>query len=133
MTIFRCLRFDTPPTLRARSLYLYPPGTGFPFPCLLRLAGLRWRYATPPPHGICPFIILIAAFTNLFRRNILLPVIILQRYGLGCLTCPKSELISESTNLLDVLVGFLGRYIDPPSRRVPVQDTIVPNLTLHGM
>jgi hypothetical protein len=23
----------------------------FPFCCLLRIAGLRWRYSTPPPHG----------------------------------------------------------------------------------
>jgi hypothetical protein len=29
-----------------------PPGTGFPFRRLLRLAGLRWRYSTPPPHRI---------------------------------------------------------------------------------
>jgi hypothetical protein len=28
-----------------------PPGTGFPVFRLLRLAGLRWRYLTPPPHG----------------------------------------------------------------------------------
>jgi hypothetical protein len=28
------------------------PGTVFPFRRLLRLAGLRWRYSTPPPHGI---------------------------------------------------------------------------------
>jgi hypothetical protein len=27
------------------------PGTGFPFRCLLRLAGLRWRYSNPPPRG----------------------------------------------------------------------------------
>jgi hypothetical protein len=27
-----------------------PPGTGFHFCRLLRLAGLRWRYWTPPPH-----------------------------------------------------------------------------------
>jgi hypothetical protein len=49
-----------PPTWRARSPYLYPPGTGwpgytpgtgFPFRRLLRLAGLRWRYSNPPPHG----------------------------------------------------------------------------------
>jgi hypothetical protein len=26
----------------------------FPFGRLLRLAGLRWRYLTPPPHGIYP-------------------------------------------------------------------------------
>jgi hypothetical protein len=30
---------------------IIPPGIGFPFRCLLRLAGLRWRYSTPPPHG----------------------------------------------------------------------------------
>jgi hypothetical protein len=29
-----------------------PPGTGFPFRRLLRLAGLRWRYSNPPPHGM---------------------------------------------------------------------------------
>jgi hypothetical protein len=28
-----------------------PPGTGFPFRHLLQLAGLRWRYSIPPPHG----------------------------------------------------------------------------------
>jgi hypothetical protein len=28
-----------------------PPATGFRFRCLLRLAGLRWRYSIPPPHG----------------------------------------------------------------------------------
>jgi hypothetical protein len=28
-----------------------PPGTGFPFRRLLRLAGLRWMHSTPPPHG----------------------------------------------------------------------------------
>jgi hypothetical protein len=30
MTTFFCLRFETPPTWRARPLYLYPPGTGWP-------------------------------------------------------------------------------------------------------
>jgi hypothetical protein len=30
---------------------IIPPGTGFPFRRLLRHAGLRWRYSTPPPHG----------------------------------------------------------------------------------
>jgi hypothetical protein len=28
-----------------------PPGTGFPFRHLLRLAGRRWRYSNPPPRG----------------------------------------------------------------------------------
>jgi hypothetical protein len=52
--------FETPPTWRARSPYLYPPGTGWPrytpghcvsFCRLLRLAGQWWRYSNPPPHG----------------------------------------------------------------------------------
>jgi hypothetical protein len=30
MTTFYCLIFETPPTWRTRSLYLYPPGTGWP-------------------------------------------------------------------------------------------------------
>jgi hypothetical protein len=30
VTIFYCLRFETPPTWRARSPYLYPPATGWP-------------------------------------------------------------------------------------------------------
>jgi hypothetical protein len=59
MTILYCLRFETQPTWRARPLYLYPPGTGwhsyippgtgFPFRLLLRLAGLRWKNSNPPP------------------------------------------------------------------------------------
>jgi hypothetical protein len=56
--IFYSLRFETPPTWKARSLYLYPPGTGwtqalFSLRRLLRLSGQRWRYSTPPPHEIC--------------------------------------------------------------------------------
>jgi hypothetical protein len=30
VTVFYCLRFDTPPTWRARSPYLYSTGTGWP-------------------------------------------------------------------------------------------------------
>jgi hypothetical protein len=37
---------------RNRVTRLYPhPDTGFPFRRLLRLAGLRWRYSNPTPHG----------------------------------------------------------------------------------
>jgi hypothetical protein len=52
-----CLRFKTPPTWRNMPQYLspkdqvIPPGTGFPFHSLLRLAGLQWMYSNPPPHG----------------------------------------------------------------------------------
>jgi hypothetical protein len=57
MPTFYCLRFETPPTWRARSRIYIPqklgglvisPGTGFPFRHLLQLAEL-W-YSTPPPH-----------------------------------------------------------------------------------
>jgi hypothetical protein len=30
VTIFYCLKLETPPTWRARPPYLYPPGTGWP-------------------------------------------------------------------------------------------------------
>jgi hypothetical protein len=52
---------ETPPTWWVRSPYLYPPekggpaippGTGFPFRRLLRLAGLRWMYMNPPSRGL---------------------------------------------------------------------------------
>jgi hypothetical protein len=61
MTTFYCLTFETPqPGGPAPRIYIpqeqhgrvIPPGTGFPFRRLLRLAGLRWKYSTPPPHGI---------------------------------------------------------------------------------
>jgi hypothetical protein len=40
--VFICPRNRVPPVI--------PPGTGYPFCRLLRLAGLRWRYSNPPPH-----------------------------------------------------------------------------------
>jgi hypothetical protein len=60
MTIFYCLRSETPQTWRDRYPYLYPtgtgwpsytPGTGLPFRRLLRLAELRWRNSKSPLHG----------------------------------------------------------------------------------
>jgi hypothetical protein len=53
MTIFYCFRFETHPKPGRPGPRVYipqeqgglviPPGTGFPFRRLLRLAGLRWR------------------------------------------------------------------------------------------
>jgi hypothetical protein len=34
-----------------------PPSTGFPFRRLLQLAGRRWRYSNPPPHGVLEIIL----------------------------------------------------------------------------
>jgi hypothetical protein len=49
--------FSSPPTTRRATVEVFdpqkqgglviPPGTGFPFHRLLRLAGLRWRYSIP--------------------------------------------------------------------------------------
>jgi hypothetical protein len=44
MTIFYCLRFETPPDLSARPSYLYPPGTGCPS-CNPR----HWAPISSPP------------------------------------------------------------------------------------
>jgi hypothetical protein len=81
MTTFYCLRFETPPNWRARSPYLYPPGTGWPsytpghwvpFRRPLRFAGLRWRYSSPPPHGIdwvAPTVFLITHYCGPNRKH----------------------------------------------------------------
>jgi hypothetical protein len=37
---------------RNRVPWLYPQAQGSVFVALLRLAGLRWRYWTPPAHGV---------------------------------------------------------------------------------
>jgi hypothetical protein len=55
MTTFYCLRFETPPNLEGQVPVFIPPGTGFPFRHLLRLAGLQWRYSNPPPRGVPPW------------------------------------------------------------------------------
>jgi hypothetical protein len=44
MTIFYCLRFQTPPTRWARSPYLHPPGTGWP-----RYTPRHWIPFPSPP------------------------------------------------------------------------------------
>jgi hypothetical protein len=60
VTTSYCLKFETPqPRGSGPRIYILqekggpviPTGTGFPFRCLPWLAGLRWRYSTPPPHG----------------------------------------------------------------------------------
>jgi hypothetical protein len=39
-------------SLATRDHILLPQIWDFPFPRLLRLAGSRWRYSTPPPHEL---------------------------------------------------------------------------------
>jgi hypothetical protein len=47
-----------------------PPGTRFPFCRLLWLAGLRWKYSTPPPHGIVQSSLKRLSLYNLGTNNI---------------------------------------------------------------
>jgi hypothetical protein len=86
MTIFYSLRFDTPPTWKATSPYLYsqeqggpvtPPDTGFPFRRLLRLAALRWKYLTPPPRRDEPK--LKSQRQSCFTTGGLSPVLVMDR------------------------------------------------------
>jgi hypothetical protein len=72
MTTFCCLSFKTPPNLedqvpifispRKKGGQVIPPGTGFPFRCLLCLAGLQWRYLAPSPHRSWPILCLSSAY-----------------------------------------------------------------------
>jgi hypothetical protein len=61
VTIFYCLRFETPqPGRQGPRIYIpqkqgspvISPDTEFQFHRLLRLAGIRWRYSNPPPRGV---------------------------------------------------------------------------------
>jgi hypothetical protein len=55
-----------------------PSGTGFPFLRFLRLAGLRWRYSTPPPRGIRHCLSLIPQFHVIWTAT---DLIIHREYG----------------------------------------------------
>jgi hypothetical protein len=77
MTIFSCLRSETPQSVRS-SPHIYilqeqgdaviPPGTGFPFYHPVQLAGLWWSYLNLPPcRSWDPFVWsvkLLLAFTS---------------------------------------------------------------------
>jgi hypothetical protein len=55
------------------------PGTGFSFRRLLRLAGLRWRYSTPPPH-----VMVVMKTSNFIDITPCSPVKVYQRYEGTC-------------------------------------------------
>jgi hypothetical protein len=48
-----------------------PPDTGFPFSRLLRLAGLRWRYSNPLPHGLETGFLATCIYKPMFTRSAL--------------------------------------------------------------
>jgi hypothetical protein len=78
MTIFYCLRFETPNLEGQVPAYIsgrnrgpsYTPSHGFPFRRLLRLAGLRWRYSSPPPHVKVSYFTLLSVLAVLIVRRV---------------------------------------------------------------
>jgi hypothetical protein len=46
---------------RTRGHILLSQIRDFPFRRLLRLAGSRWRFSTPPPHGFSSFLLLVSS------------------------------------------------------------------------
>jgi hypothetical protein len=60
MTTFYCLTFETLPTRKARSLYLYPLGTEYPSYTPGHWSMVQdylWRYSIVLPHEVTPLII----------------------------------------------------------------------------
>jgi hypothetical protein len=68
------------PNLEGQIPYLYSSGSGWPgytlkhwvlFKSPLRLAGVRWRYSTPPPHGICADSYVMHQYNNCWEKRFL--------------------------------------------------------------
>jgi hypothetical protein len=61
---------------RTRGHILLSQIRDFPFRRLLRLAGSRWRYSNPPPHGSCCEIMYTVEFCagSIELRNVNLPI-----------------------------------------------------------
>jgi hypothetical protein len=81
------------------------PGTRFPFRRLLRLAGLRWRYSTPPLH-LC--LSLSLSLSLMLRPTVSRPVCLgIKSTHLGLTT--RFLLLSVSCGFVDVGLFFLTR------------------------
>jgi hypothetical protein len=77
MTIFYCLRFETHPTWRARSPYLYPPGTGWP-----SYTSRHWvPFSSPPTTRRTTVEVFEPASTRNTNSNYLLYPFITPRHG----------------------------------------------------
>jgi hypothetical protein len=58
-----------------KRVAVIPPGTGFPFSCLLWLTGLRWRYLPLPPHRTGGFSVFFSCFYSEMGMCVLLSVV----------------------------------------------------------
>jgi hypothetical protein len=75
-----------------------PPGTGFPFCRLLRLAGQWWRYSNPPPHGTVSWLELQWSWSSSCGRQSVDQFIWVSGLPLGPLTRFYLALLSSSDN-----------------------------------
>jgi hypothetical protein len=142
--------FQTLPTWRARSPYLYSLGTGWPsytpgpFCHLLRLTGLRWRYSNPPRYllgTVCNYVLYE-------RKKYCTKAILYKTYSYGsyldsvqrraivyiCVQCwlvlsPSEFVIMECTSYVDQLKNILCQFtsdrISIRSELASVQDNSV--------
>jgi hypothetical protein len=106
MIIVYCLKFEAPqPGVPGHRIYIpqeqggpvIPPDTGLPFYGLIRLAGLRWRYSTPPPHELSDYKIKVKLRYN--RRSVDQSVLVPSTH-LGLKT--RFLLLSDSFGFVDV-------------------------------
>jgi hypothetical protein len=120
--MFYCLRFEIPRTWRARSPYLYPPGTGCPsytprhwvhFSLPPTTRRVRWRYSTLPPHRVNS---LLQTVLHITYNNVnTVYIVIVQKYLYRCMRIrcrgnPSTELLpSESPGIVEV---FTSRYLE---------------------
>jgi hypothetical protein len=110
------------PNWRTRSLYLYPRSDRGPsytprhrllFRRLLRLAGLRWRYSNPPPHGTsdCTKYIFNIKFRRRFTGSLSECTYISKTFITVILSLdnPTSDLLTRSLNWFGCLIPI--KYI----------------------
>jgi hypothetical protein len=74
MTTFYCLRFETLPTCRARSPYLYPPGTGW--------LGYAPRHWVPFPSPLTMRRVTVEVFDPTFTREFWFDSVLYRLYSL---------------------------------------------------
>jgi hypothetical protein len=102
MTTFYCLRFETPPTWRAKSPYLYPPGIGWPSYTLM-----RWvPFSSPPTTRRAEVVVLKPTSTRTAEKTSL--VLFCALVGE---TCPQSCSLATAVVLFPVYTAVTWQWV----------------------
>jgi hypothetical protein len=116
-----------------------PSGTGCPFRCLLRLAGLRWRYSNPPPHGItvdcCSPGVLVKARTASVPASQSLPCNVPTWYNINYSPLPPISSVFKSSpppipynGIIEFICAESNRSVFisiAPINHVDIQDSVL--------